>query len=310
MSYFVSAPQRNRNDRGRKLRADSARGLQVPDTGVDVGVSGRPLPILSAHYSIPGMVTVEQVSFDGMQVPVEVYAGPERPLLFLPGFGVHPLNYRAGVERLARHFTVFMPDLSFRTHAELPLHVARYLAFVELLSEQYAPEAPRTGHSFGGLLALLGPRQAVALAPMIPIEAGWPTKIGRAILLQLREYVGLDGHRGVRWAFHIFGEYVRTAVIRPHCLFPSVSELLGEIREEFIPTAPHSTLVLARHDRLYLQSEYEAYLCLSDASRIETRYVSPGHDWPVTHPELVEREVLEALGVERRADSARTEIPA
>ena len=273
-------------------------------------VFGRALPILSGQYSIPGMVTVEQVPFDGMQVPVEIYAGPARPLLFLPGFGVHPLNYRAGVERLARHFTVFMPDLSFRTHAELPLQVARYLAFVDLLSELYAPQAPSTGHSFGGLLAMLGPRRAVALAPMIPIESGWPTKISRAILLQLREYAGLDGRRGVSWAFHICGEYVRTAALRPRSLFPSVTELLGGIHEEFLPTAPHSTLILARRDRLYLQSEYDAYLALSDSSRIETRYVSRGHDWPVTHPELVEREVLDALGVEGSAGVAHTDISA
>jgi pimeloyl-ACP methyl ester carboxylesterase len=256
------------------------------------------------------MVTVEQLSFDGMQAPVEIYSGPDRPLLFLPGFGVHPLNYRAGVERLSRHFTVFMPDLSFRTHDELPLQVSRYLAFVELLSERYAPDAPRTGHSFGGLLALLGARRAVALAPMVPIEAGWPTKIGRAILLQLREYAGLDGRRGVSWAFHIFGEYVRTAVLRPRCLFPAVSELLGGTRDDFRPTAPHSTIVLARRDRLYLQSEYDAYLALAASDRIETRYVSQGHDWPVTHPALVEREVVKALDVERTTDAGRDDIPA
>ena len=144
------------------------------------------MPIPGGHYSILGMVTVEQVSFDGMQVPVEVYSGPDEPLLFLPGFGVHPLNYREGVEKLSRHFTVFMPDLSFRTHVELPLQVARYVAFADLLNDRYAPEAPRTGHSFGGMLALLGSRPAVALAPMIPIGVGWPTKIGRAILLQVR----------------------------------------------------------------------------------------------------------------------------
>ncbi len=256
------------------------------------------------------MMTVEQVSFDGMQVPVEIYAGPDRPLLFLPGFGVHPVNYRPGVEKLARHFTVFMPDLSFRTHADLPRQVARYQAFVELLSDRYASDAPRTGHSFGGLLALIGTRPAVALSPMIPLSVGWPSKIGRAALLQLREYAGLDGRRGVRWAFHIFGEYVRTAALRPHCLFPSVSETLGGLREEFRPTAPQSTLVLARGDQLYRRSEYDAYLALSDKARIETRYVSRGHDWPVTHPELVEQEVVEALHARRAAGSVRTTIPA
>jgi len=237
----------------------------------------------------------EYFVFDGIQVPVEIHEGPDRPLLYLPGFGVHPRNYRAGVRRLAQHFTVFMPDLSFRTHRDLPESVATYRQFAEDFALRYAPDAPRTGHSFGGLLALLGDRPAVALAPMIPILAGWPRKVGRAALLQAREYVGLEGARGVGWAFHIFGEYVRTAALRPRCLFSAVSETLGRIPDEFLPTAPRSVVVLARKDRLYLQREYDAYLSRADPERVETRYVSRGHDWPITHPALVERELLAAL---------------
>lgn len=242
------------------------------------------------------MVYFESFSFDGLQVPVEIHEGPERPLLYLPGYGVHPRNYRLGMRLLAKHFTVFMPDLSFRTNAELPDEVAAYRSLVIRFATRYAPEAPRIGHSFGGLLALLGDRTAVALAPMVPIHAGWPRKIGRAALLQAREYVGLEGRRGIGWAFHIFGEYVRTAAIKPRCLFPAVSETLGGIPDELLPTAPRSVLVLARRDRLYLQREYDAYLARSEGADIETRYVSRGHDWPVTHPSLVEREVLAALG--------------
>ncbi len=257
------------------------------------------------------METIEHMPFDGMRVPVEIHAGPDRPLLFLPGFGVHPYNYRPGVERLARHFTVFMPDLSFRSHVDLPENVARYREFVERLSDRYAPDAPRTGHSFGGLLAILGRSRAVALSPMIPLGVGWPSKIVRAALLQLHEYAGLDGLRGIRWAFHIFGEYVRTAAVRPHCLFPAVSETLGEaVREDFRITAPHSTLILARRDRLYRQSEYDAYLSLSDMTRVETRYVARGHDWPVTHPDLLEQEVVDTLCARRPADSVQSTIPA
>lgn len=257
------------------------------------------------------MKTNEHLSFDGMQVPVEIYSGPDRPLLFLPGFGVHPMNYRPGVEKLSRNFTVFMPDLSFRSHVDLPETVAHYREFVERLSDRYAPDAPRTGHSFGGLLAVLGQRRAVALSPMIPLSVGWPSKIVRAALLQLREYAGLDGRRGVRWAFHIFREYVRTAATRPGCLFPLVSETLGEVaREEYRITAPHSTVILARRDRLYRQSEYDAYLSLADPPRIVMRYVTRGHDWPVTHPDLLEQEVLEALRVRRSEDHVRDTIPA
>lgn len=246
------------------------------------------------------MVHIESFSFDGLRVPVEIHEGPDRPLLYLPGYGVHPRNYRAGMRLLARHFTVIMPDLSFRTHATLPDEVAAYRAFVTRFAACYAPEAPRTGHSFGGLLALLGDQPAIALAPMIPICAGWPRKIGRAALLQAREYVGLEGLRGIGWAFHIFGEYVRTAAVRPRCLFPAVSETLGGIPAELLPTAPRSVLVLARRDRLYLQREYDAYLAQAGDSAIETRYVSRGHDWPVTHPALVASEVVAALGVNDR----------
>jgi hypothetical protein len=243
---------------------------------------------------------VDSFSFDGLQVPVEIHEGPDRPLLYLPGYGVHPRNYGAGIRLLARHFTVFMPDLSFRTHSELPDAVTAYRAFVARFAAHYAPEAPRTGHSFGGLLALLGNRPAVALAPMIPIQAGWPRKIARAALLQAREYAGLEGRRAIGWAFHIFGEYVRTAAVKPRCLFPAVSETLGGIPADLLPTAPRSVLVLARSDRLYLQREYDAYLARSAGSCIETRYVSRGHDWPITHPALVERELLAALEIDDR----------
>lgn len=244
---------------------------------------------------------METFPFDGLQVPVEIHAGPDRPLVYLPGYGVHPLNYRSGVQLLSRHFTVFMPDLSFRTHNDLPRRVAAYRAFAEAFAAHYAPDAPRTGHSFGGLLALLGDQPAVALAPMIPIMAGWPRKIGRAALLQVREYAGLEGGRGVSWAFHIFGEYVRTAATRPGCLFPAVSEMLGRIPAELLPAAPRSVFILARKDRLYLQREYDTYLAMSDGARVETRFVSHGHDWPVTHPRLVESELLAALGLSERA---------
>ena len=83
--------------------------------------------------------------------------------------------------------------------------------------------------------------------------------------------------------------------MRPRCLFCAVSETLGRIPDELIPTAPKSVVVLARKDRLYLQREYDAYLSKADPGRVETRFVTRGHDWPITHPALVERELLAAL---------------
>ncbi len=241
------------------------------------------------------MSVTEVLTVETMRVPVEIYGGPDRPLLFLPGFGVHPRNYRAGLLRLSGRFTVIVPDLSFRSNRSLPADIRTYRHVVERLAERYAPEAPRTGHSFGGLLAMLGNRPAVGLAPMIPIRAGWARKVGRAALLQLREYAGLEGRRGIRWAGHIFGEYLRTALLNPGLLFPAVSETLGGIPPALLPTAPCVTLVLARRDRLYLQSEYDAYVAQASPDRLDTRFVPHGHDWPVTHPALVESELIDVL---------------
>ncbi|MFO7586493.1 MAG: alpha/beta hydrolase [Gemmatimonadota bacterium] len=241
------------------------------------------------------MITRDGLRVDGQSVTVEVHDGPDEPLLFLPGYGVHPAYYREGVRRLVRHFTVVIPDLSFRTHELLPVRMVRYRAVLEEVAQRYAPGAPRAGHSFGGLMALLGSSPAVALSPMIPIAHGWPTKVARAVLLQLREYAGLDGWRGVVWAAGIAADYIRTAVRRPGSLFPAVSETLGDVLEAFLPVAPRVVMILADRDLLYLPAEYERYLARAATDRIDVRRIPRGHDWPVTHPALLEAELVRAL---------------
>jgi len=247
------------------------------------------------------MVMRDSRTLDGRPVAVEIHEGPDEPLLFLPGYGVHPSYYEEGIRRLARHFTVVCPDLSFRSGVPLPERIVRYRSLLEEVAERYAPGAPRAGHSFGGLMALLGPDPAVALSPMIPIPRGWPTKVARALLLQLREYAGLDGWRGVVWATRIAGDYLRTAVRRPRSIFPAVSETLGDVIETFLPVAPRAVMILAKHDLLYLPAEYDRYLARAAADRIHVRSVPRGHDWPVTHPALLESELVEALGGGLRA---------
>lgn len=241
------------------------------------------------------MILRDGLRVDGQPVAVEVHLGPDEPLVFLPGFGVHPNYYRAGLRRLARHFTIVVPDLSFRTHQTLPVRILRYRSLIEEVAQRYAPGAPRAGHSFGGLMALLGSSPAVALSPMIPIPRGWPTKVARALLLQLREYAGLDGWRGVVWAAGIAADYVRTAARRPQSLFPAVSETLGDVLEAFLPVAPRAVMVLAERDLLYLPAEYERYLARAADDRIDVRRIPRGHDWPVTHPALFEAELVRAL---------------
>jgi hypothetical protein len=240
------------------------------------------------------MVRRDSFRFDGIRVPVEIH-GDGAPLVFLPGLGVHPFYYREGLERLSGHLTVFVPDLSFRTHADLPEQVARYRSLAEDLADRYAPDAFRAGHSFGGFLALLGSVPAIALSPLVPVAIGWRRKVGRAIRLQAREYLGMEGSRGAGWAWSILKDYLRTAVRRPASLFPAVSETLHCIAHTFRPTAPKAHVVLAEYDRLYLRGEYESFLEGSGSEALVVRRVSTGHGWPVTHPDLLEREVVRAV---------------
>ena len=36
---------------------------------------------------------------------------------------------------------------------------------------------------------------------LIPLAVGWSSKVGRAVRLQAREYLGLEGRRGAGWAW-------------------------------------------------------------------------------------------------------------
>jgi len=242
----------------------------------------------------------EFFKFDGLQVPVEIH-GDGEPVIFLPGLGVHPRYYREGMIRLGQHFTVFVPDLSFRTHADLPARVDGYRELSEALATRYAPQAFRAGHSYGGFLALLGSVPAIALSPLIPLTVGLVRKMGRAVRLQLREYLGFEGRRGAGWAWNILRDYVGTAVRRPASLFPTVSETLHCIAHSFRPTAPTAHIVLADFDQLYLPGEYETFLAESKRGEVVVRRVPRGHGWPVTHPELLEAEVLAAVRATRAA---------
>ncbi|MDT8435510.1 MAG: alpha/beta hydrolase [Gemmatimonadota bacterium] len=241
------------------------------------------------------MVSRDSRRIDGQLVPFEVHHGPARPLWFLPGFGVHPSYYAAGLHRLAHHFTVYVPDLSFRSHPSLPQRIVRYRMLLEELADHVAPDAPRAGHSFGGLMAMLGSRPALALSPMVPVPCGWPAKVWRAVRLQVREYAGLEGRLGARWAAAILRDYVGTAIRRPASLFPAIAETLGGVLDSLLPTAPTTLVVLAERDHLYRRREVEAYLSRANRTALTVRQVATGHDWPVTHPELLESEVCRAL---------------
>lgn len=235
--------------------------------------------------------------FSGDELHCDVYRwgdGPPR-LLFLPGMGVHPLHYAPGLRRLARHFAVVSPDLSFRSNPTLPVDWAGYLTCVEAVAARFAPDAARAGHSLGGLIALQGNQPAIALSPLIPVRLGWLRQIWRAVRLQLREYAGMEGPRGMRWALAMLANYLGMALTAPEKLFPALRSTHSELIDEFRPRAPSVRLVLGRQDRLYRMAEYGRYVERTGLGSDSVRWLPHGHAWPVTRPSLFESEILDAL---------------
>lgn len=241
------------------------------------------------------MPRIEQFDVHGRKVPVEIRGDGTDSLLFLPGMGVHPRHYSAGLERLAAHYRVVTPDLSFGSHRRLPAHVGEYLACTEAVAAEFAPDAPRAGHSLGGLLALMGDRPAVALSPLIPIDTNWALQIWRAVRLQIRELAGIEGARGVRWALAMLANYVNMALTAPEKMFPTLGATHTSEALAFPPSSPHARLVVGRFDHLYRNEEYERYVAAAGWGSDAIRWLPHGHDWPVTYPELMEIEVLGAL---------------
>jgi hypothetical protein len=187
-----------------------------------------------------------------------------------------------------------MPDLSFRTHRSLPQDVPAYLALVEALAGEFAPDAPWCGHSFGGFLALLSPRPAIACAPSVPIRVPFLVILGRAIRLQLREYTGGEGRSAIKYAWRIMLDYVRAAVVTPRVLYPVVGDTTRGFDDSFLPAAACAVVFLSRTDSLYRPEEYEGYLERVTNGTVRVEHLRAGHDWPVTHPDLVPRLVGEA----------------
>lgn len=237
------------------------------------------------------MLQTDIFRYAGLHVPVEIWGSGSRTLVFYPGLGVHPSYYRAGLRSLGRHVRLFLPDLSFRTHRTLFEELESYVDFAEAFATHYAPGAPRVGHSFGGLLALLGSAPAIALSPTVPIRAGWLRMVGRAVRLQLQEYAGLEGLPGVRWAWGIMKEYLTTAVRSPRSLFPTISRTISGLSRALLPAARRAHVILARRDSLYRQEEYTDYLGLIPDGALTVRRLDAGHDWPITRPDLFVREV-------------------
>jgi len=226
-------------------------------------------------------------------VPVEVWGSGGDTLVFLPGLGCHPVYYRRGFEVLAERFRIVVPDLSFRSHRELPETVHAYLQLVTRIASDLAPAATWCGHSFGALVALLSDRPAIACAPSVPVALPLSRMFGRAVWLQLREWVGLEGWLGVRYAGNIMVDYVGTSVVRPRAIFPAIADLRRPETAFPIATA-RAVVYLCARDELYRRSESRAYLDVSRHVGIEIRGLDDGHDWPITRPERFVDRVSEA----------------
>ncbi len=236
----------------------------------------------------------EIFTFDGLRVPVEIRGSASEALVFLPGLGAHPRYYRTGLHGLSRDLTVITPDLSFRTHRTLPDRVSTYLALTEALAREYAPEAPWSGHSFGGLLALLSPRPAIACAPCVPIRTSLLVMFGRAVRLQLSEYAGSEGLAGARYAGKILLDYALTVLRAPRALFPIVNDTIRGFDDPFVPVSDRAVVYLSRSDSLYRPEEYVAYMDRFASGKARIEHLEVGHDWPINRPDLVQRLVMDA----------------
>lgn len=241
------------------------------------------------------MLRSEKFRHGGLEFPVHIRGRASDTLLFLPGMGVHPRHYADGLDRLARRMTVVCPDLSFGSNRVLPEDIDGYLACIDRVADRFAPAAPRAGHSLGGLLAMLGDTHAIGLSPMIPLPLTWFGQVWRAVRLQLREFAGVEGRRGARWAIAMLANYVGMAVTAPTKLFPAVSCAHRTFDEPFRPRAARVQLVLGHYDQLYRRSEYRQFVVESGLPEGSIKWLPRGHDWPATHPELLEREILSAL---------------
>ncbi len=240
-------------------------------------------------------------------MPVETRGAAERTLVFLPGLGVHPRYYRRGLDRLARSLTVMVPDLSFRSHRRLPATVEDYLDAVSTLEPRVPADAVWSGHSFGGLLAMLRPGPAIACAPSIPSRTPFPTVVARAAWLQLREYTGREGPHGMAYAGRILLDYLRAAILRPRSLFPVVAAL-HRSPEGFPVVATPCRVFLCERDEMYSRREYAGWLDRQRGAGIEVEYVRDGHDWPITRPRRFEERMTRAFEelTDVTADAART----
>lgn len=240
------------------------------------------------------MNEVQQFDFGDITIPVQIFGAGSRRVLFLPGMGVHPRYYEESLQRLSRHVRLITPDLSFRSRGQLPEAIAEYCGLAAAIARAFGPLDATVGHSFGGLVALLSEQPAIALSPTVPIRIGWIRKFGRSVLMQLREYAGLEGRKGPRWAFRNFRDYAATVFTRPDLLFPVVGATMGDSVEPFLPSAPRANVILAERDHLYTRGESDRYL-QARGERVIVRTVQRGHGWPGTDPALFEEQVLQAL---------------
>lgn len=244
-----------------------------------------------------------EIELGEARVPVSIGGGGEGELFFVPGLGVPPDCYAEGLRRLRRQLRVAVPDLSFGTHTDLFRTVGEYLRALRKIARGTLPDAPWCGHSFGGLMALVGPRPGLALAPTVPTGASWPRTIGRALHLQAREHLGTAGARGRSWARRIMVEYVSAAGLRPRVILPVITDLLDADHRALSPSPAPSLVVLGRRDVLYRPVETRAYLDAVGGDHVVVEEVDDGHDWPVTRPGLMARRVLS--GLERLSEAFR-----
>lgn len=225
---------------------------------------------------------LDTVLVDGIEVPVYAFGGDSPEVFFLPGLGAHPHYYLGLLEKVAVEHCIGVPDLSFATQRILPRALDGYVSATATLLSIMPESCVVTGHSIGGLVALLADRPAIGLSPAVPTRIGWTRLLARAARLQLREYAGLEGREAFAWAAGILLDHSTAAVTKPLAGFPAVNSMLYGRTSHVTPTDHAWQAVLAFHDRLYPYATSTRFFSGRGSGRVSV--VPHGHDWPASHP--------------------------
>ena len=226
--------------------------------------------------------------------------GQGEPLLFLHGYGVHPRFYKPLIERLARHYEVFAPDL-WRPGAIVdPPDTAVGCAeiVIDLCGALGLSECLVAGHSMGGAVGFtaasmgLEARRLVGINPALPVPYGRAGFMARSLVKSLRETTGLGGGwRGALFSARFHGPFFLDTArdLKGTARFMGVA--CGLSFDTIELHQPALVLFAERDEYFRLDPGLEADLAGALRSLLVKRLPKLNHDWPIFYPDLAADEL-------------------